>query len=89
MLRLIATPTSGRVGCVAQPGTGRVFEMAAITSDPICFELSDDGTNKPESDVSCTSLRVLLFSAPDHGSVPSLLVTQLQQAPVAIASIML
>ena len=86
MLRLIATPTSGRVGCVAQPGTGRVF---AITSDPICFELSDDGTNKPESDVSCTSLRVLLFSAPDHGSVPSLLVTQLQQAPVAIASIML
>ena len=30
--------------------------MAAITSDPSCFELSDDGTNEPESDVSCTSL---------------------------------
>ena len=29
--------------------------MAAITSDPSCIELSDDGTNEPESDVSCTS----------------------------------
>ena len=30
------------------------FEMAAITSDPPCFEMSDDGTNEPESAVSCT-----------------------------------
>ena len=31
--------------------------MAAVTSDPSCFELSDDdGANEPESDVSCTSL---------------------------------
>ena len=30
--------------------------MAAITCDPSCFELFDDGTNEPESDVSCTSL---------------------------------
>ena len=30
--------------------------MTVITSDPSCFELSDDGTNEPESDVSCTSL---------------------------------
>ena len=49
--------------------------MAAITSDPSCFELSDDGTNKPESDVSCTSLSAAV--AADHGSVPSLL-TRLQ-----------
>ena len=49
MLRLIATPTSEKVGCVAQKysstGTGREFEMAAITSDPLCFALPDDGTN--------------------------------------------
>ena len=40
--------------------------MAAITSDPSCFELSDDGTNEPESDVSCTSAAVVA----DHRSVP-------------------
>ena len=40
--------------------------MAAVTSDPSCFELSDDGTNGPESDVSCTSLSAAV--AADHGS---------------------
>ena len=43
--------------------------MSAITSDPSCFELSDDGINEPESDVSCTSAAI----SADHGSVPSLL----------------
>ena len=56
--------------------------MAAITSDPLCFELSDDGTNEPESDVPCTNAAI----AADHRSVPSLL-TQLKQAPVAAAKI--
>ena len=38
--------------------------MAAITCDPSCFELSDDGTSEPESDVSCTSLSAAV--ATDH-----------------------
>ena len=56
MSLLMATPTSGKVGCVTQrldqyssTGTGRECEMAAITSDLSCFELSDNGTNEPES----------------------------------------
>ena len=42
--------------------------MVAITSEPSCFELSDDGTNEPDSGVSCTSLSAAV--AADHGSVP-------------------
>ena len=38
--------------------------MAAITCDPSCFELSDDGTSEPESDVSYTSLSSAV--ATDH-----------------------
>ena len=53
--------------------------MTVITSDPSCFELSDDGTNEPESDVSCTSAAV---------AVPSLL-TRLKQSPVAAANFIL
>ena len=47
-----------------ESGTSREFEMAAITCDPSCFELFDDGTNEPESDVSCTSLSAAV--ATDH-----------------------
>ena len=73
--------SSGKIGCITQrldqyssTATGCEFEMAAINSDPSCFELSDDGTNESVS------------SAADHGPVLSLL-TQLKQAPVAAANI--
>ena len=55
--------------------------MAAITSDPLCFELSDDGTNEPESDVSCISAAI----AADHRL--SSLLTQLKQAPFAAGTL--
>ena len=56
--------------------------MAAVTSNPSRFELSDDGANEPESDVSCTSLSAAVAAA-DH------LLTRLQQAPVAAANIII
>ena len=41
--------------------------MAAITSNPSCFELSDDGTNEPESDVSCTTSTYIFFNEENVG----------------------